>query len=617
MNKRKLFKKKAQPAAKMSQEVTVNVGKLLEDNLKKWKGKGHHVRGIAEYIANSDDSYRRLNKFTGQKITVEIISNRKRGKKLDKVVITDWAEGMSFDDLKDKFFQYFESYSGREQGLQVSGQFGTGGKAYAIMNFKTCWITSVKDGQSNKAWFKWDSDKKKILYDFTQGGHKNKRTSSPNGTTIELLASDNNTELSEFVIRLNETPRIRQAVKSQNIDVIVTQGSIPSTAISLEYLPEQGETEAWTFPLPTGLSGGAGDNDLVIRYFNRKEGARHNWIDVQDGITTVVDLPIKQFDGRPFSKYLSGEVTIEKLRNSSAVKENRKGLEEGDDLTIEIESFLKGKVTEVIDKIQEAHRLREKEKNIAIANGKINELNKFLHKCELNFRDSLSEIKSKNSNQKAGLAVAGVNGSDSFRHPTDTDDLDSLVPGTWTNNGRGGGTPGPNPGPGPNPEPSKGGVFVEDPDGDGRAVKGDPLESPTESGRKKRGLQVLMTDDEDSPVPASEYPEWEEPVIDRFLLDRGIILVNVNNPIIAKSREREEYQHIFNERVANYVLLIVAQYQTQRELAVIGEDWDEPQDQMLIFRQKFFSLQRDLRDDREINYFEDIDEETTEMGLEP
>jgi hypothetical protein len=37
-------------------KVPVNVGRLLEDNLKKWQGGSQHIRGIGEYITNSDDS---------------------------------------------------------------------------------------------------------------------------------------------------------------------------------------------------------------------------------------------------------------------------------------------------------------------------------------------------------------------------------------------------------------------------------------------------------------------------------------------------------------------------------------------------------------------------------
>ena len=101
--------------------VPVNWGKLLESQLKKWYGGGHHPRGIAEYISNSDDSYRRLKKFSDQNIIVEIHS--RYGKKIDKLIIQDFAEGMSFEDLENKFFRYFESFSGRERGEKVTGQY--------------------------------------------------------------------------------------------------------------------------------------------------------------------------------------------------------------------------------------------------------------------------------------------------------------------------------------------------------------------------------------------------------------------------------------------------------------------------------------------------------------
>jgi hypothetical protein len=42
-------------------------------------------------------------------------------------IIRDFAEGMSHDDFENKFFLYFESVSGRDQGEEVTGRFGTGG----------------------------------------------------------------------------------------------------------------------------------------------------------------------------------------------------------------------------------------------------------------------------------------------------------------------------------------------------------------------------------------------------------------------------------------------------------------------------------------------------------
>src|SRR5207249_419405 len=84
-----------------SDEVYINVGNMLEAGLERWRGGRSHGRGIAEYITNSDDSYRRLKKFSDQKIEVEIHS--RRGRHIDKVVIRDFAEGMSLDDFENNF----------------------------------------------------------------------------------------------------------------------------------------------------------------------------------------------------------------------------------------------------------------------------------------------------------------------------------------------------------------------------------------------------------------------------------------------------------------------------------------------------------------------------------
>src|ERR1035437_4139006 len=196
--------------------VPINVGRLLENQLQKWQGGGHHSRGIAEYISNSDDSYRRLRRLSSEKIIVDIYS--RTAKKIEKLVITDFAEGMSFNELENKFFQYFESFSGREKGEKVTGRFGTGGKAYAIMNFRHCWITSIKNGKECKAWFKWDSNNKEIIKGYNNGGYKDKVTKDPNGTVIQLESSIHVThQFQDFVVQLEKLARIRHILKSQQV----------------------------------------------------------------------------------------------------------------------------------------------------------------------------------------------------------------------------------------------------------------------------------------------------------------------------------------------------------------------------------------------------------------
>ncbi|MEO7660457.1 MAG: hypothetical protein ABIV48_12660 [Pyrinomonadaceae bacterium] len=220
-----------------------------------------------------------------------------------------------------------------------------------------------------------------------------KVVNNPNGTVIELLESSNSLMLVDMVEKLNQIARIRHVIKNQSVKVIIIQGKDDPKLYRLEYDPPTDSVDEWEFELPEALKADAEDESkLLIRYFG-KPFSTYQAIDIQDGISSIVDIRINEFDDRPFNKYLSGEVVIEKLSNSSAVKENRKGLEEGDDLTVEIMDFLTEKVRAVITEIQERRRQKEKERNIQVSSNKINELNKFLRKVELNFRQSLNELR--------------------------------------------------------------------------------------------------------------------------------------------------------------------------------------------------------------------------------
>ena len=141
---------------------------------------------------------------------------------------------MSLEDFENKFFLYFESASGRQHGELVSGQFGTGGKAYAIMNFQHCWITSVKDGLENRAWFKWDPKRKKILRDYTKGGYRNKHVKKANQTVVELENSIKSTQdLIDLVGGLERLARIRHVLKNQTISVRLHKRSEDETSFVL------------------------------------------------------------------------------------------------------------------------------------------------------------------------------------------------------------------------------------------------------------------------------------------------------------------------------------------------------------------------------------------------
>jgi hypothetical protein len=580
---------------RLSDEVPVDWGKLLEAQLERWRGGRSHARGIAEYISNSDDSYRRLKQFTGRKIDVEIHS--RRGRHIDRLVIRDFAEGMSYDDLENRFFRYFESASGREQGEPVTGRFGTGGKAYAIMNFQHCWISSVKNGCECKAWFKWDPTRKAILRDYNKGGYKNRRVKKQNQTIVELQDSlKNNQELMELVAGLEKLPRIRHVVKNQNVNVRLCKKR-EDVDLPLKYDEPRNPLRAWSFPVTEDLCNGVKERPaLTLQYFQKPLG-EDNFIDLGDGISSVADEKVDKFDGRPFSKHFNGALTLTLLKDSTAVKENRKGLEEGDDLTEAIEGFIKECVCAAVSEVEDEQRKKERERRLSASNEKMKELSKFLHKCDLNFRRELKEIKKRAIINPTDQTAGGEEEDDEplYRKPTESDPEEILVRGRWVQRkggGGGGGTGVPR--------------FVVDPNGPDLAVRvGSRSAKATEKRKSREGLRVLMSDDPNvSDEDRLVFSEFDDPVSDKDMVSKGIVWINANNPTIVERRTKSENDPVFLEMVANYTLMVVAQYHAEKQYE------NEPEgDPMLLFREKFFKFQRDLRQDRDVTYF-DVESET-------
>ena len=112
-----------------------------------------------------------------------------------------------------------------------------------------------------------------------------------------------------------------------------------------------------------------------------------------------------------------------------------------------------------------------------------------------------------------------------------------------------------------------------------------------------------MSDDPNIPEDDRRiFGEYDDPVSDRDMVTKGIIWVNANHPRIVERRTKSQNDPVFLEMVANYVLIVVAQHQVQKQYD--AEPEAEKSDPMLLFRQKFFRLQRDLIEDDQITYFE-------------
>ena len=143
---------------------------------------------------------------------------------------------------------------------------------------------------------------------------------------------------------------------------------------------------------------------------------------------------------------------------------------------------------------------------------------------------------------------------------------------------------------------------------------GSRVSKNAEPKKSKDGLRVLMSDD--SSIPEAErrvYGQYDDPVDDRDMIGKGVIWINANHPIIEEKRSRDEGDPVFLEIVANYVLLVVAQYHAQKQVDTEPEEGKS--DPILLFRQKFFKFQRDLRQDAEVNYYEDSKNSSAETGI--
>jgi hypothetical protein len=405
-------------------------------------------------------------------------------------------------------------------------------------------------------------------------------------------------ELTELVLGLEKLPRIRHVLKNQKVTVrLVKRGH--AELLPLEYTEPKNPLRTWSFEAPQELWNCESKAPVLhLRYFQRpldKDG----FIDVSDGISSVADLEVSHYDGRPFSKYFNGSLTLKKLLDSSAVKENRKGLEEGDDLADAIEAFVKSSVYKAVSEIEEEQRNKERERRLSATNEKMQQLSKFLRKCELSFKLELKELKKRSIK----LANEGSDDEDEdsdtpfYREPTKDDSPELLIKGRWSRSV----------GEGPGPLVNGSGTFTPDENGHEFAVRVGARKTATKEPRKRReGLRVLMSDDRN--IPEDERPvfsEFDDPVSDRDMVSKGILWINANHPRIIERRTKSDDDPVFLEMVANYVFIVVAQYQSQKQYEAELEG--EKSDPMLLFRQKFFKLQRELMEDKEIRYFESED----------
>lgn len=155
------------------------------------------IDGLVELITNADDSYKRLeNEGKNTKGEIEIFLNRKKGGICEKLIIKDYAEGMTQEYLEKKALVFAGDTSGYETTKTVRALFGRGLKE-TIIALGEGRIITVKDKKqcSTSLWI--DEKTKKSQYDNEQ--LKNLvETNENNGTVVDISIQNESIKIPEF-----------------------------------------------------------------------------------------------------------------------------------------------------------------------------------------------------------------------------------------------------------------------------------------------------------------------------------------------------------------------------------------------------------------------------------
>jgi hypothetical protein len=175
----------------MRKKVKENIRKTKRDLLNIFNND--FLKMITEIILNSDDSYKRIEKHEKENSKKRIVINLDREKGV--VEVTDFAEGMSAEDLDRIFSDYGGDHNRYSHDSGVRGLFGQGaGDVLHYSAFLTgiAKIESIKDNVVSKCTFYFKDDKEievKEIHPHIKQYRKSKGISE-NGTIITFGIND-------------------------------------------------------------------------------------------------------------------------------------------------------------------------------------------------------------------------------------------------------------------------------------------------------------------------------------------------------------------------------------------------------------------------------------------
>ena len=212
-----------------------DINKVFSNNLNKI---------LTEIILNADDSYKRLESQTKDKSVKEIIIDIKRKDK--KISVTDYAEGLSAEELRDIFSDYGGQHSRNKNG-SVRGLFGQGASDvlfFGAQQAKLGKIESIKDEKLHICKF-IVGDEKKIKVETITNRQRIKgfkdRYSIENNATVVSFGIGNDVSIphkSKLTKKIEKFYMLRYVFSDPLRHVIIKHDGIKETVSSQHLLPE-------------------------------------------------------------------------------------------------------------------------------------------------------------------------------------------------------------------------------------------------------------------------------------------------------------------------------------------------------------------------------------------
>lgn len=297
------------------------------------------VDGIVELVTNCDDSYKRL-EDEGQEVggKIEVYVNRKKGGICEKLIVKDFAAGMTKEQL-EKAIEFAGVTSGFEEGRSVRGLFGRGLKE-TIIALGDGEIKTIKNGKECKTRLWFDKKLRKPQYD-DELLEDIKNTQEKDGTVININITNEKIKIPEyenFKEQLSKHYALRDINGSKHRDICLTFDNLRKkskihTKITFSH-PEGKKVKEEEIKIH-----GYGDKVKVVIYESSTslDSPRNNPFGLAGILMktkgAILDNQLFRFDNDPAGLYFFGKAICEgmeeRLRKGETeiIDPNRGGLE--------------------------------------------------------------------------------------------------------------------------------------------------------------------------------------------------------------------------------------------------------------------------------------------------